>query len=69
MAAPVAMPIWCCVTAFCMHTVEIGNTVPSPTPMSVSSASTRMSGIETGQIASAASAKSASVEPISGMRL
>ena len=33
---PVAVPIWCGATAFWMHTVESGNTEPTPVPISAS---------------------------------
>ena len=69
LAAPVATPIWCCVTAFCMHTVEIGNSVPRPEPISVSSTSTSTVGSEAGQMANTANDSRASVSPASARRL
>ena len=57
LAAPVAMPICERATAFCSATVETGNTVPRPEPITTISTSTIHSGISPGQIASGPSAR------------
>src|SRR5262249_57824699 len=69
LAAPVATPICERDTAFCIQTVDTGNTVPSPAPMTSSNSSTSTVGIEDGQIASGASDRIESESPINETRL
>ena len=69
LADPVATPTCARDTAFCMHTVEIGNTLPKLAPIRNSKIKTTGKGIVAGQIANADTDKMPMGRPISGSRL